>query len=87
MNNDKTKQLADSQQIILPENYDLLQTQNPLDLVTEQVRRFSELPIEFKQAHTLLVEAEDRAFFIDLVKGSIEVKPCSISVKIEPVKS
>ena len=86
MNNDKTKQLAESQQIMLPGNHDLLQTQNPLDLVTEQVRRFSELPIEFTQTHTFSVEAEDRAFFIDLVKGSIEAKPCSISAKIEPCK-
>jgi len=87
MNNDKPKKLADSQQIMLPASNDLLQTQNVLDLVTEQVRGISELPRDFRQDHIFLVEAESTAFFIDLAKGTIEGKPCSISTKIEPRKS
>lgn len=86
MNNEKIKQQVNPQQIMLQENHNLLQVQNPLDLAAEEVRRISELPLDFRQTNTFLVEAEAGAIFVDLVKGRIEVKPCSISVKIEPVK-
>ena len=80
-------QLVHTRQLLIPDNIDLSNSSNPLDLTKEFVEWMSELPLDFRQNHRFIIDVQGKSVFHDLVKETVEIRKPAYRLEINPLNS